>query len=150
MKKRSEEIAVGLFVLFGLICVAYLTFRLGKADWFGDHTYPIYARFQTVSGLKVGASVEIAGIPVGRVAAITLDQKRDMAVVKMAIQKGMKISDDVIASVKTSGLIGDKFIKLSPGGSDTMLKPGDVIVDTQSAIDIEDLVSKYVFGGVKS
>lgn len=150
MKKRTEEIAVGLFVLFGLICVGYLTIRLGSVDWFGDNTYPIFARFQSVSGLKVGAPVDIAGIPVGRVSAITLDTKRQMAVVKMAMRKGLQISDDVIASVKTAGLIGDKFIKLSPGGSETMLKPGDVIVDTQSAIDIEELVSKYVFGSVKS
>ena len=148
MRRSSVEIAVGVFVVIGILCVGYLTVRLGQVSWFGDNTYAIFGRFESVSGLKNGASVEIAGIPVGKVHAITLDQKRQMATVEMKIDKGIAITDDVIASVKTSGLIGDKFIKLTPGGSPDMLKPGDIIVDTESALDIEELVSKYVFGKV--
>ena len=148
MKRSSVEIAVGVFVVIGLLCIGYLTIRLGEVSWFGDHTYTVFARFESVSGLKSGAQVEIAGISVGKIQAITLDQERQMAVVEMRIDNGVAITDDVIASVKTSGLIGDKFIKLTPGGSDEMLAPGDMIVETESALDIEELVSKYVFGKV--
>lgn len=148
MKRSSLEIAVGVFLVIGIFCVGYLTIRLGEVNWFGDNTYSIFARFSSVSGLKNGASVEIAGIPIGRIHAITLDHKRQMAVVEMKINKDVAVTDDVIASVKTSGLIGDKFIKLTPGGSDQMLGEGDMIVDTESALDIEELVSKYVFGKV--
>lgn len=148
MKRSSLEIAVGAFVVIGIFCVGYLTIRLGEVNWFGDNTYSIFARFSSVSGLKAGASVETAGIPIGKVHAITLDHKRQMAVVEMKINKDVALTDDTIASVKTSGLIGDKFIKLTPGGSEQMLREGDMIVDTESALDIEDLVSKYVFGKV--
>jgi len=148
MRRSSVEIAVGVFVVIGILCVGYLTIRLGEVNWFGDKTYTIFGRFESVSGLKAGASVEIAGIPVGKIHAITLDHERQMAMVEMKINTDVAITDDVIAAVKTSGLIGDKFVKLTPGGSPDMLKPGDVIVDTESALDIEELVSKYVFGKV--
>ncbi|MFH1981656.1 MAG: outer membrane lipid asymmetry maintenance protein MlaD [Pseudomonadota bacterium] len=148
MRRSSVEIAVGVFVVIGIFCVGYLTIQLGEVKWFGDNTYSIFGRFESVSGLKIGASVEIAGIPVGSIHAITLDHERQMAVVEMKIDKDVGITDDVIASVKTSGLIGDKFVKLTPGGSPDMLGPGDMIVDTESALDIEELVSKYVFGKV--
>jgi phospholipid/cholesterol/gamma-HCH transport system substrate-binding protein len=103
-----------------------------------------------VSGLKAGAQVEIAGVEVGQVDSISLDPKDNVAMVRLKIKKNITLSDDVIASVKTSGLIGDKFIKLSPGGSDDILEPGNTITDTESALDIEELISKYAFGEVKS
>jgi phospholipid/cholesterol/gamma-HCH transport system substrate-binding protein len=77
-----------------------------------------------------------------------LDQEREVAAVDLKIRNGIKLTDDVIASVKTAGLIGDKYINILPGGSDVILKPGDLITETESAIDIENLISKYVFGGV--
>ena len=147
MKKTSIETYVGIFVLLGLICVGYLTIKLGKMELVGDNNYPIYARFQSVSGLKQGSHVEIAGVKIGTIDSISLD-KNKKAVVKMKINKGLVLTDDVIASVKTSGIIGDKFIKISPGGSDTLLNPGETITDTVSALDLEELVSKFVFGGV--
>jgi len=146
MKKTSVETAVGVFVLIGLVCVAYLTIKLGKMEWFGDDFYMLKARFTSVSGLKVGAQVDLAGVGIGQVADIQLDNKRQMAIVQMKIKKGIILTDDVIASVKTSGLIGDKYIRLTPGGSDRVLKSGDMIIETESALDIEELVSKYVFG----
>jgi len=148
MKKSSVEVSVGIFVLIGIICIGYLTIRLGNLGWFGEQYYPLYARFQSVSGLKSGAQVEIAGVSVGSVGAITLDRKRMIAVVKLDIENGIELTDDVIASVKTEGLIGDKYIKLSPGGSEKVLKPGDYITETESAIDLEEILSKYVFGKV--
>lgn len=148
MNRSSIEIAVGIFVLLGIICVGYLTIRLGKMEWLGDDSYAVYAHFQSVSGLNAGAYVEMAGVQIGQVGSISLNKEEKVAIVKMKIQKGMVLSDDVIASVKTSGLIGDKYIKLSPGGSDQTLGPGDTILETESAIDLEELISKYVFGGV--
>ena len=148
MKKSSVELGVGIFVLIGLICVGYLTIQLGKMKLLGDDHYFLNARFVSVSGLKAGAKVEIAGVPVGQVESISLDSEDQVAMVRLKIQKNIVLTDDVIASVKTSGLIGDKFIKLSPGGSDVTLGPDDTITDTESALDIEELISKYAFGDV--
>jgi phospholipid/cholesterol/gamma-HCH transport system substrate-binding protein len=148
MKKASVETAVGIFVIIGILCVGYLTIKLGKMEWIGDNYYRLSAQFQSVSGLTTGAYVEMAGVQIGQVDSITLDQERQVARVKMKIQKGVVLTDDVIASVKTAGMIGDKYIKISPGGSDEVLKPGDMITETESALDLEELISKYVFGGV--
>jgi len=149
VKKTLIETAVGVFVLIGLMCVGYLTIKLGKMELIGDNYYYLQARFQNATGVKKGAQVEIAGVQVGQVDDIALDPKRQVALLRLKIQKGVQLSDDVIASVKTAGLIGDRYIKLSPGGSDSLLKNGDTITETESALDIEELVSKYVFGGVK-
>lgn len=148
-RKYAKETAVGVFVMIGLACVAYLTLQLGDLELFGGNIYHVSAEFTSVSGLRTGANVEIAGVPVGKVGAITLDQKNAMAHVVLEINNNIKLSDDVIASVKTSGLIGDKYINLAPGGSEDSLEEGDVIADTESAVDLEALISKYVFGGVK-
>lgn len=148
MKKSTVELAVGIFVLIGVISVGYLTIKLGKMELLGDNYYIVSARFQNVSGLKAGSQVEIAGVQVGQVNGIELDQQTQQAMVKLKIKGGIELTDDVIASVRTSGLIGDKFIKLSPGGSDEVLGDGDVIIETESALDIEELISKYVFGDV--
>ena len=147
MKRTSVELVVGIFVLVSIGCIGYLTIKLGKMEWLGTDYYQVNALFQNVSGLKPGAQVEIAGVQIGQVDAITLDKERQVALVNLKIQKEIELTDDVIASVKTSGLIGDKYIKLSPGGSDVLLKAGDRIIETESAVDIEDLISKYVFGG---
>ena len=135
-------------MLIGIICVGYLTIQLGKMQWIGDNFYPLDVRFKSAAGLKTGSQVEIAGVKVGQVDAIRFDQARQMAMVRLKIQKNIVLTDDVIASVKTSGLIGDRYIKLTPGGSELVLKPGDQITETESAIDFEELISKYVFGGV--
>jgi len=149
MKKASIEVAVGIFMLIGMLCVGYLSVRLGEMEWGGDKYYPLLARFQSVSGLIAGAHVELAGVRVGKVDSIALDPKTLAAVVKLNIQKSVVLSDDVIASIKTAGLIGDKYLQLSPGGSDRVLKAGDMITETESAVDLEALISKYVFGEVK-
>ncbi|HFC46562.1 MAG TPA: outer membrane lipid asymmetry maintenance protein MlaD, partial [Dissulfuribacter thermophilus] len=141
--------AVGTFVLIGILCIGYLTIKLGKMEILGSNYYVVYAKFDSVSGLKPDSNVEIAGVPIGRVASIKLDPKEKVAVVAMKISKDIQLEDDCIASIKTRGLIGDKFVKIIPGGSDTYLRPGDTIVDTESAVDIEDLIGKYVFGNVE-
>lgn len=146
--KASVEMAVGIFVLIGILSVAYLTVKLGKLELLADNYYVLDARFQSVSGLKKGAQIEIAGVPVGKVDTISFDHEHQVALVKLKIELGVVLTDDVIASIKTAGLIGDKYIKLSPGGSDTVLKAGDTIIETESALDIEELISKYAFGKV--
>jgi phospholipid/cholesterol/gamma-HCH transport system substrate-binding protein len=148
MKKWSVEVAVGLFVLIGIACIGYLTIRLGKMEIIGDNYYTVSARFQSIAGLKAGSEVELAGVSVGQVEGFSLDQERWMAVVQMKIMKTIVLTEDVIASIKTAGLIGDKYIKLSPGVSDVPLKPGGMIIETESALDIEELISKFVFGKV--
>jgi phospholipid/cholesterol/gamma-HCH transport system substrate-binding protein len=148
MQKSSIEIAVGIFFFIGILCVGYLTIKLGKMEIIGDQHYYLDAEFESVTGLKVGSRVELAGVPVGKVDVIRLEPSRQMAVVRLRIQRTVELTDDVIASVKTAGLIGDKFIKLSPGGSDIVLQDGDIITETESALDLEELISKYVFGGV--
>ena len=148
MKTTAVETAVGIFVIIGIVCIGYLTIKLGKMEWFGNDQYAVFARFQSISGLKAGASVEMAGVEIGKVESISLDPVRQVAVVKLRIQNGVELTEDVIASVKTAGMIGDKFIKLTPGGSEIIIKPGDTITETESAVDLEDLISKYVFGDV--
>ena len=149
MKKSSVETSVGIFMFIGILCVGYLTIHLGKIDWVGSDNYQLRALFQSVAGLKVGANVEMAGVPIGSVESISLNQKKKIAEVTMNIHNGIKLEEDVIASIKTAGLIGDKYIMISPGGSDIILKPGEVILETESAVDLEDLISKYLFGNAE-
>lgn len=143
----SRETVVGFFVMVGLVCVAYLTIKLGRMELFNTEGYILQASFSSVSGLRAGAEVDIAGVRVGRVKNIRLNENYQ-AVVELQMDSNVKLTDDVIASVKTSGLIGDKYISLEPGGSGEPLKNGDEITDTESAVDIESLISKYVFGKV--
>ena len=148
MKKYSLEFTVGIFVLIGLMCLGYLTVKLGKMEVFGTDGYTLTARFTSVAGLRTGASVEIGGVAVGKVTGISL-AKNYAADVSLLINNGVELSDDSIASIKTSGLIGDKYISISVGGSPDMLAHGGEITETESAVDLEALISKYVFGGVE-
>ncbi len=149
MNMAKLEMTVGIFMLIGILCLGYISIKLGKMELLGGDYYTVSALFDSVSGLKPGARVEIAGVEVGKVDRIVLDPKSgDQAVVSMKIKSGVKITDDVIASVRTSGIIGDKFIMLKPGGSERYLKNNDTIRETESAIDIEDLISKFIHGKV--
>ncbi len=145
LNKRWIEFYVGLFVIIGVICSGYLLISLGDLDIGGAKTYQIDAYFSNVAGLKSGASIEMAGVEIGRVISVNLDTKKLLARVVMGIHKEVVLAEDAIASVKTSGIIGDKYINLSPGGSDMTLEDGDTLFNTESAIDIESLVSKYIF-----
>ncbi|MBC8438433.1 MAG: outer membrane lipid asymmetry maintenance protein MlaD [Deltaproteobacteria bacterium] len=143
MYGKKTEISVGIFMMVGIACLVYLSVNLGNVDLFGSDSFMIDAKFGSIEGLEVAASVEIAGVPVGKVKRITLEENQ--ALVQMEIKKGTKITDDTIASIRTKGIIGDKFVKLSPGGSDDLLGDKDVLMDTESAISLEELVSKYIF-----
>ena len=149
MKKYAMETTVGIFLVFGLLCIGYMTVKLGHVSLLGDNTYSLFARFTTVSGLRAGSPVNMLGIEVGRVGQLTMDQKDQKAVVEIRIQKDIKVYDDAIASIKTAGLIGDMFLSIDPGGSGKLLGPGGTITETQPAVDIVDLIGKYAFGEVK-
>ena len=149
MKKYSHETVVGIFVVLGLAAVGYMTMKLGNVTLLGDNTYSLYAEFNTVSGLRVGNPIEIFGLEVGQVGSFRMDQENQFVVVDLKLNKGVEIYDDAIAAIKTAGLIGDKYIAIDPGGSDDVLNPGDTIMDTQSPIDLGDLISKYAFGDVE-
>jgi phospholipid/cholesterol/gamma-HCH transport system substrate-binding protein len=146
MKRGNLELTVGAFVLVGLACLAYLAIHLGKMEVWGGG-YQISGTFDNVGGLKVGAAVEVAGVDVGRVERIRLSSG-DRARVVMQLEPGIKIYDDAIASIRTKGIIGDKYVKLSPGSSEKLLPPGGMIHDTESAVEWEELISKYIHGKV--
>lgn len=149
MKKGTLELVVGVFMLIGIVCLGYLSIKLGKMELIGGDTYPLYAEFDSVSGLKQGSFVEIAGVEVGRVDTIVFLPDKGVARVNLRIRTGVKLQDDVIAAVRTKGIIGDKFIKLKPGGSEKTLASGGRIRETESSVDIEELLSKYIHGKVE-
>ena len=149
MQKYSKETVVGVFVLVGLLCIGYMTVKLGDVGLFEDDTYPLFARFSKVTGLKPGSAVNMLGLEVGRVGRMTMDQEKQQAVVELRIRKGVKIYDDAIASIKTEGLIGDAYVAIDAGGSGDPLNAGGVITETEAPVDIMELVSKYAFGDVK-
>ena len=146
MRKGNLELVVGLFVLLGLGCLAYLAIHLGKMEIMGSG-YQVLVNFDNISGLKKGAAVEVAGVEVGRVESIRLSSG-DRANVTLRLEPGLKLHDDAIASIRTKGIIGDKFIKLSPGSSEKIVPPGGKIRDTEAAIDLEELISSYIHGKV--
>ncbi|MEJ2025143.1 MAG: outer membrane lipid asymmetry maintenance protein MlaD [Deltaproteobacteria bacterium] len=148
MKKHTMETTVGVFVFIGILCVGYLTLKLGKLNPFDNGYYEITARFSSVEGLKPGASVDMAGVEIGTVSRINIDKEEQVAVVSLLIRRGIELTDDTIASIKTNGLIGDKFIRISSGGADQLLKAGGRITQTEPSVSLEDLISKYIFGKV--
>jgi phospholipid/cholesterol/gamma-HCH transport system substrate-binding protein len=147
MEKTKLELVVGIFVLAGIVCLGYLSIKLGKLEIIGGRQYEVGAVFTSVTGLKPGATVEIAGVEVGRVKTIALQD--DQALVTLAIQDGVALYSDTFATIKTRGIIGEKFVTLSPGGGGEVLKPGEKIRDTESGLDLEELVSQYIHGKVK-
>jgi phospholipid/cholesterol/gamma-HCH transport system substrate-binding protein len=142
------DILVGVFVLVGLVCLGYLAIRLGKLELFGAQGYVVFADFVSVAGLKLGDPVEIAGVRVGRVEGMGLAD--DRARLRLRVSDAVKLQEDVIASVRARGLIGDKFVLLAPGGSDKLIPPGGRIRETESPPDIPDLIGKFVGGDLTS
>jgi phospholipid/cholesterol/gamma-HCH transport system substrate-binding protein len=143
------EIVVGLFVAVGIACLGYLAIKLGKLEVFGASGYTVIADFPSVAGLKVGDPVEIAGVKIGRVESLGLSED-DRARLTLRLSDGVKLQDDAIASVRARGLIGDKFVLITPGASDKIVPPGGKIRETESPPDIPDLIGKIVGGDVTS
>lgn len=144
-KRTRIETGVGIFMIIGLIAVSFIAIKLGDLNMLGSDQYQVVARFTSASGLRTGAYVEAAGVRVGEIAAIEFDTNEYYAVVTMNIDNGVTISDDAVASIRTAGIIGDKFIKITPGGSEEFLADGMEIMETEPSINLEELISKYIF-----
>ncbi|MCF8142901.1 MAG: outer membrane lipid asymmetry maintenance protein MlaD [Deltaproteobacteria bacterium] len=146
MRKFDLEFAVGLFMIIGILCLGYISIKLGRMEILGDKGYEVEAVFSNTGGLKVGSSVVIAGVDIGRVREVALEDYQ--ARVVLNLPQEVEIQEDAIASIKTKGLIGEKYVEITPGGAEELIKPGGRIRDTQSAVDFEELISNYVFGKI--
>ena len=147
MRRFNIEFTVGLFVIAGILCLAYLSIKLGGMELIGSKGYDVYALFSNSGGLKQGSSIVIAGVEVGRIRSVDLDDYQ--ARIVMNLNEDVKIQEDAIAAIKTKGLIGEKFIEITPGASDKIIPPGGKIRETLPPVDFEQLLSKYVFGKVE-
>ena len=145
MRRFNTEVVVGLFLTLGLVTFAFLAVSLGGLGNTGADRYVLKARFESTSGLKSGADVEMAGVVIGKVLDIRFDADNYEAVVDLSIPGDVKLQEDAIASVRSTGLIGGKYVKLTAGGSETILKPGETISETEASVSIEELISKYIF-----
>jgi len=143
-KKYLIEISVGLFMLLGFACFMFVAMRFGNQSMFSDKSYTLIAKFESISGLKKGSIIEIAGVKIGKVSKISLDGYQ--AKVEMSIEEGIKIDDEAMASIRTKGIIGEKYIKLTMGASDDFLGPGDEFDETESVLDIEEMIGKFIYG----
>jgi len=148
MKKNRLELLVGIFVLLGIAAVAYLAVKLGSGSLTGGDTYLVEARFANAGGLHDGSSVLVAGVTVGRVEGVRIDPEDFSAIAILRIQSALQLPTDSMASIKTAGLIGDKFVSLSPGADEAFLQPGNRITMTESSVDLESLIGKMAFGSV--
>ena len=146
MERSKVNIAVGVFVVLGMLALGYLSIKLGRVTVFSGGGYVVVADFPSVGGLRSGASVEIAGVEVGRVESIALADYQ--ARVVLWLNSDVKLQEDAIASIKTKGLIGEKFIRLSPGASEKLIPPNGRVREVEAPVDIEELISKYVFGKI--
>ena len=147
MRRAGVEIAVGIFIIVGLLCLAYISIKLGKVSLSGKNYYSVKAIFSTVKGLKDDTVVEISGVEIGKVDSIRLDNYE--AVTTLLIRKDIKLQEDAIASIRTKGLLGEKYVEITPGGSDEMIPPDGTIFETEPPIDLEKLIGNIVFGKVK-
>ena len=148
MKKHKVEFLVGLFALASLAALGWLTLQAGAGSMPSGETYLIEARFANAGGLNTGSSVLLSGVTVGRVENIRMEPSDYSAIATLRILSALRLPSDSMASIKTSGLIGDKFVSLSPGAEEAFLPPGARITMTESAVDLESLIGKMAFGAV--
>ena len=146
MSKKGIETLVGLFVLLGLAGLVFLSLKAANLASFGTRdSYVVTARFDNIGGLKPRSPVRSAGVTVGRVTSISLDQKTFQGLVTMELEKGVQFPKDSSAKILTSGLLGDQYIGIEPGGDEKNLGAGDVIKQTQSAVVLENLIGQFLF-----
>jgi phospholipid/cholesterol/gamma-HCH transport system substrate-binding protein len=149
MKQSGLELFVGLFLVAGFLAFGYLALQLGEVGIFNaGKRYVVNAVFDNISGIKKGAAIQVAGVVVGQVKRTWLGED-ELAHVALEIDKVVKVPVDSIASVKSQGIVGDKYIQLTLGGDEKLFVEGDVLKDTESAVDLESLISKFAFGDVK-
>jgi phospholipid/cholesterol/gamma-HCH transport system substrate-binding protein len=146
MERTRVNVAVGIFLLLGILALGYLSIKLGRVSFLGGGGYVVTVDFPATGGLKAGSTVEIAGVEIGRVEGISLVDYQ--ARVAIRINAGVKLQDDAIASIKTKGLIGEKYVRISPGASEKLIANGGKIREVEAPVDLEELISKYIFGKV--
>jgi len=146
MNRFNLELSVGVFVLLGLMAMAYISVRLGQLPLGGRGSYKVTATFTTVGGLQRGADVDIAGVKVGRVEKITLEDFE--AVVTLSVDSTIALQEDAIASIKTRGLIGEKYIRITPGGSDQLIAAGGRIREVETPLDFEEVIGQFIQGKI--
>lgn len=146
MERTKLNVAVGIFMLLGILAMGYLSIKLGRVSFFGGGGYVITVDFPSVGGLKEGSTVEIAGVEIGRVESIGLADYQARVVLR--VNTDVKLQEDSIASIKTKGLIGEKYVRVSPGGSEKVIPPNGKIREVEAPVDFEELLSKYIFGKV--
>lgn len=147
MERGTYDLWVGVFVVTGIAALLVLALKVGNYSTYNmSDTYKLQVYFTNIGGLKPTASIRSAGVLVGRVAEISLDPERYEAKVTMTVDSRYKFSSDTIAKIQTSGLLGENFIGLMPGAEDKMLKNGEVIKKTQSAMVLEDLIGQFIYG----
>lgn len=147
MKTSQLEFTVGCFVLAGLGALGWLAVKAGGGVLVGPRTYAVTARFANSGGLAPGSTVSIAGVPVGKVQSLVLT-KDYAAVAELRLREDVLLPSDTLASIKTAGLLGDKYIALSPGAESDRISAGGTITETESAIDLESLISRFAFGSI--
>jgi phospholipid/cholesterol/gamma-HCH transport system substrate-binding protein len=147
MNGRRLELFVGLFLIVGLACLAYLSINLGNVKLWGASYYDVYANFSTVGNLRPRAPVTMAGVEIGQVKDIRL--VKDQARVTLEVRRDVQLTEDSIVSIKTTGIIGEKYVSISPGASEQFVSEGGTIRDTQPPLDIESLLGKFVFGAME-
>lgn len=145
MKNLNIQLLTGIFVMLGIAAFTYQAVTIGGVSFTQQGGYTLKARFDSISGLRAGAIIEAAGVRVGTVSAIEFDPDNYQAIVSLRINEGVPVSEDATASVRTQGIIGEKYIKLSQGGFPEMLTDGMEISATESAISLEELVGQYIF-----
>jgi phospholipid/cholesterol/gamma-HCH transport system substrate-binding protein len=146
MGRKGIETLVGLFVLLGLLAIVFLALKAANLASFRlGNTYVVTANFDNIGGLKVRAPVKSAGVTVGRVTAIALDTRSYQGTVTIELEQGVQFPADTSAKILTSGLLGDQYVGLEPGGSDQNLQPGSTIKMTQSAVVLENLIGQFLY-----
>ncbi len=143
---KKIEMVVGVFVLIGVLSIAWLAIELGGVGGLGTKGYKLVAVFEDAGGVREGSDVMLAGVPIGQVSAVRLKNNEE-AEMWLTIQDGVQITSDATVSIRTKGLIGEKFVRVNQGIEEDYLADGDEFEDTESAINIEDLISKYIFSG---
>jgi phospholipid/cholesterol/gamma-HCH transport system substrate-binding protein len=147
MSKLNIQLITGIFVMIGIASFTYLAMNIGGVRFTEQPGYTLHARFTNISGLRAGAIIEAAGVRIGTVSTIDFDPDSYEAIVSMRINQDVPVQEDAIAAIRTQGIIGEKFIKISPGGFEELLTDGMEIYETESAVSLEELVSKYIFSG---
>jgi len=145
---RKIEVIVGMFVVLGILAMAWMAIKLGQVGGLGASGYTISATFEDAGGLRAGADVMLAGVSIGRIASVSL-KNQDEAYLTLEIQDGVELTSDAIAAVRTKGIIGERYVRITQGADDDTLAEGDELEETESAINIEDLISKYIFSSAE-